>query len=427
MWKARLARMPFAGWVIVLASMTIMIVNSGSTYYGNSIFLVPLQHEFGTSRTAISQVFAMINLVAAACMPLVGILIDRYGARRTVMLGAIAVAAGFFLLSRISSLWQLYAIILAMQGAALRFIDPLPYQTVVGRWFIRMRGRAMGLVMVGPGIGGLIVPPVMGLIIERFGWRAAYMLGGVLILGVAVPAALLIYNRPEDLGQRPFGESELTPAAAAARMSGATFKQAIGSSQFRMLGAVAVLCYVTSGVVSLQLPAILQETGLRVSESALFFGVMLGVSAVGRLAAGALMDRYPGGRVQGTALCGMGLAALLLLRPDVPALRVMFVVAYGLCMGGAYTSFAVATQELFGVRAFGRIYSIITVMVLLGTTAGNYLGGRLYDLRGSYGLAVGLASAMAFSAGLLALLVRAGAWREELSPALVAGAAAERE
>lgn len=403
-------RIPFWGWVIVGATMTIQFMAAGNTYYANAVFLVPLQDQFGATRTVISQGFALTNLVAAALVPVAGWVVDRWGPRRSILIGVSGIAVTAFMLSGMAALWQFYLLVALQQGALLPFAGLLPNQSLIGRWFARGRGRAMGLMMAGIGLGGLILPPLSGLIIEHSGWRLAYLVQGLLVAAIAVPAAaLLLRDRPEDLRQHPDGAAG-PPGDDDAHSNGASFGQAVRARSLWALAAVAFLCYAAHGVMSLQLPAMLQDVGLSVSRASGFLGLMLGLSVVGRLGIGGLADRFGNRRVLAVAAAGLGFSSLLVLARASSLGRISYVVIYGIFVGGTFTTMPLTAQSIFGMRAFGRIYVIVMLAVPLGTALGSYLGARVYDWQGSYTGSVLLACGAAVFASLLVLTLRRRDW-----------------
>jgi len=276
-----------------------------------------------------------------------------------------------------------------------------------------LRGRAMGLTMAGVSFCGLTLPALFGVMIERYGWRSAYITAGGLITALALPAVLLLLlDDPGQLGQYPDGASQ-PPATIHTALSGATFGQAIRSRALWTLAACGALCYIEHGVIALQVPAMLQDTGLPASVAASFLGFMLGVSAIGRLAVGSLADRFDRARILGVCLLGMALGALTMMWPANALARIGYIFIYGISSGGTFTILPVIAQWLFGLRAFGKVFAVVILATTLATAAGNYLGARIYDWRGDYSAAVWVAVSAAALAGLLAFTLRPRTWEQE--------------
>jgi len=407
----------FWGWIIVGVSMLTLGLSSSTAFYANAIFLLPLQSHFHTERTVIAQAFALTQLLAAGALPFVGMALDRWGPRRALIFGLSGLTLTHFLLARVDALWQFYVLIILQQSLFTRFNDVMTQQSLLGRWFVRLRGRAMGLTMAGVGAAGLVLPAIIGLVIQNHGWRSGYLLAGILVGGLTLPAVIfLLLDNPQQVGQHPDGAAQ-APAVFYTAASGATFAQAVRSPALWLLGFCAVLCFIDHGMMSLQMPALVQDAGLSASAAASLFGLMLGVSVIGRLAIGSLTDRLNRFHLLGFSLLGMACGSLCLQWPASSAARLLYVFIYGVASGGAFTALPVTGQAIFGLRNFGKIYAIVTLLSTLGTAAGNYLGARAYDWLGSYRMAVWMAAAASALAGMLAFTLRAPAWGEGETPA----------
>ena len=101
--------------------MIVVGLNAGTAYYANAIYLLPLQQYFETSRTVIAQAIALTPLLAAPVVPLLGLLLDRWGPRRALLVGVSGLAATQFLLARMTALWQFYLLIIVL-GYYITFI-----------------------------------------------------------------------------------------------------------------------------------------------------------------------------------------------------------------------------------------------------------------------------------------------------------------
>jgi len=395
----------FRGWAIVGAAMVIMAVVGGFGYYAPSVYLVPLQDFFNVNRTAISLGSSFTSLFAGIAAPLVGIFVDRFGPRRAIILGIAGLIIGFLALSRMQLLWHYYALT-AFQGLALPFTGLIPHQALIGLWFVRRRGRAMGITMAGLGLDGLLFPWINGLVIEHLGWRPAYLIGAAAFAAVPLTVAWgLLSDRPEDTGQHPDGApAQIIQSDSPA--AGVTLPVAVRSLAFWGMALAMVLYAINNGILTLQLPAMMQGVGMSLDQAGGLLGLMLGVSVIGRLGAGQLTDHLDARKVFAIMMTCMGLGALPLLAPANPFLRAVFILIYGIAQGGAATTIPLTVQSLFGMKAFGKIYGWIVVGMTLGFSIGNFLGGRIYDWQGDYMVAVSVAGAAGLLAGCLSLTLR---------------------
>jgi MFS family permease len=401
----------YYGWWIVGAAFSILLVTVGIGLYGPPVFLVPLQEHFGWTRAAIAGGTAVGALTVGLASPLVGVLIDRYGARRVMAAGAVVMGTGFCLLGAIQSLWQLYALnVLAALGIASAAW--LPNQTLISNWFDRLRGRAMGITLAGIGFGGLSMPPLAGLLIGEFGWRTAYVvLGALVLLIVAAVTLALVRSRPEDMGLLPDGEPDVsettdgTPGSTpgdGAEATGLSLAESVRTSAFWVLSLGHILWTFGSMSIIGHLPAFLTDQGFGVESAASYLAFAIGMSVVGRIGFGVLADRFTKRGIMCWGLILHALAVLCLMEVDRFGALPGFVVLFGVGIGGSAVLIPLLIGECFGLRAFGKVLGVVTISATLGAAVGPVLTGRIFDVTGSYQLAFILhitsfmASAVAF-------------------------------
>ena len=185
-----------------------------------AVFMFPIAEDLGWSRTLIAGAASVGGLAASVASPVVGWLVDRYGAR--LVLGVSVLVLG---LSTISLAWATVPIAFYVAYGTGRVIFSSPVQigasVVVSRWFIRRRGRAQGLLFVAHSAGMTIFPLIAALTIQAYGWRQSWIILGVLVWAVALgPVWLLIVESPEDVGLKPDGVDDAldeTPAGPTAQ------------------------------------------------------------------------------------------------------------------------------------------------------------------------------------------------------------------
>jgi MFS family permease len=383
----------FYGWWVAGASFTILLVTVGIGLYGPPVFLVPLQEHFGWSRAAIAGGSAVAGLTAGLVAPLVGILIDRYGSRRVMVVGALVMGSAFCLLSAVQSLWQLYALnVIAAVGISC--VAWIPNQTLISNWFTRKRGLAMGITNSGIGFGGLAMPILAGFLIGDFGWRVAFMvLGSVVLVVVVTVTVLVVRSKPEDMGLLPDGEpmAPEPPGGAPSEgieegsaVAGLTLQQAFRTGAFWMLSLTHVLWTFGSMSAIGHFPAFLRDLGFDDKRAAAYLGFAIGFSVAGRLSLGPLADRVAKRRLMSLALLVHALAMLCLFPVDSPTSLLGFVILFGMGLGGAAVLVPLLIGEFFGLRTFGGILGVVTISATLGAAVGPVVTGRIFDVTGSY-------------------------------------------
>ena len=198
----------FYGWAVVSVTFATAMITAGIGGYGLSFFIIPMSEELGVSRTEFSAISAF-RLALLPVVPFLGMLVDRkHGPRLMIVIGSIIAGAALLLTSRVSSIWQFYIIFGIVFGLATTSMGGmLVGPAVISKWFIRLRGRAMAVGTMGISAGGIVIAPLAGWVIGQFGWRAGWIiLGMILLLLIAPMAALFMRRSPEDSGMQPDGD-----------------------------------------------------------------------------------------------------------------------------------------------------------------------------------------------------------------------------
>jgi MFS family permease len=397
----------FYGWWVVAASFAILFVSVGVGLYAPPVFLVPLQGHFGWSRATISGGFAVAAVMSGVLSPLVGVLIDRYGVRRVVALGALVMGSAFALMGLMEALWQLYAINM-LAAVGITCVAWIPNQTLVSNWFDRKRGLAMGVALAGIGFGGSVMAPLAGVLIDRVGWRLAFAGLSSLVVLVIIPLALtVVRGRPADLGLLPDGDPEggREPGAArpesggdGERFPGLELAESLRTAAFWMLLLCQFLAVFGGMSIVGHLVALLTDAGSDIQRASGALGFAILASVAGRLLFGLLADRFPKRYVMAAALLIHAVAVLFLFRIQSAGALPAFVIAFGPALGGAAVLMPLLVGECFGLISFGKILGLIMLAATLGAAIGQVLTGWIFDVTGHYTIAFVLHLA-AFLAG----------------------------
>ena len=200
------ARGGFYGWWLVAVSGFIMVITAVPVFQASAVWAVALESQFGWTRTQLGLALSFTRVEGSLTGPIAGYLVDRMGTRFMVFTGLLVLTVGFFLFSQVQNLWMFYLAYFVMsvgQGQA----GWLTVMTLLNHWFVRHRGLAMGLAMVGMGIGTLVLVPVIAWLIDpdadRLGWRRTLEILAVVSLVSAIVLPKVVRNKPEDVGQHP--------------------------------------------------------------------------------------------------------------------------------------------------------------------------------------------------------------------------------
>src|SRR5262245_49305811 len=220
----------FYGWWIVLTAAIGLSMGYGPIVtFTFGVFFKPLSQEFGWTRAQVSLAFSLSLLFISVVSPFVGRLVDRFGARKVIVPSVLLFGLGLISFSLLSThLWHLYAIYLAL-GIVGGGTAPVPYSNVISHWFDKRRGLALGLAMVGLGLGTFIMTALAQTLITIGGWRRAYIVIGLMVMAVAIPVvARFLTETPHQLGLVPDGET-----GKPVRAERASLKEGMSSAEAR--------------------------------------------------------------------------------------------------------------------------------------------------------------------------------------------------
>lgn len=375
-------------WLVLVAMCVTLGVQSG-VRLAFSVFYVALRDAFGWSAAATAGVFASYMGVVALCSPLVGWVLDRYGARRLFSLAAVWVGLSLGYCSTIHTLGQFalgYGILLPMGQVAL---SSGAVSVVLARWFPEMRGRAIALADVGAALGMGIYSPWSQWLIGTYGWRWAFVVLGASVVLLLVPANCWQRRPPARPAERP-----PLPALQGAVASGSrsappdwSLLQALRVPVF--WGLFGALCLSSLGlqVLNVHLVALLAQVGVSRMTAATVGGLVNMVSLGGRVGCGWVTDRV--GRAPAytmAMLCAMlGMGALLGMSRDNAAwMLVVFVTIYGISKGSGSIVIAAKAADVFQGERLGTIFGLISAASGLGGALGPWWAGWLVDRAGSY-------------------------------------------
>jgi MFS family permease len=248
----------FYGWYIVGVGFLANVASSFALASTLSIFLKPLTAELGISRGVFSLLRSGEGIIGACLAPVVGTLVDRYGGRWLMVLGAAITGLGFLLLGTVDSFGQFAAIRLTLVTFGDALMGYMVVNVVVAQWFIRQRGRAFAFTSMGVGFAKVCMPVLAAWLLVSFGWRQTWMVFGVLTMALLVLPALLVVRRtPEDMGLRPDGAAEpVANDGASARGQRTTNQQSANGTEPLWTRAEAVrttafwLIVITIGISS---------------------------------------------------------------------------------------------------------------------------------------------------------------------------------
>lgn len=365
------------GWRVLLASS---VGNgsglSGLPFYTFGVFVIPLVAAFGWTRGRISIAASFLILGTAITAPIVGTIIDRYGARRVGIGSMFAVSVGYALLTRLGPDIAYFYLAWGLMSLAGGGTTPVVWTRAVGLWFNRGRGLALGLALAGSGLSGVFGPSLTTRAIAAYGWQGGYLVLSAFILVVAVPIITLFF---EDRGTAS-PTSDVSPD-----LPGFSLPEALRRvAYWKIVVGFIFVSSVIAGLV-INLVPLLIDRGMTPVSAAGTAGIMGIAVLIGRIGIGFLLDRFPPALVASVILVLAAAGCFLLSVQDLPDWVIaVSVITIGLAAAAEVDLVAYLTSRFLGMRAYGRIYGTQLSAFYLGAGLGPFGAGLAYDHFHSY-------------------------------------------
>ncbi|HEV8663331.1 MAG TPA: MFS transporter [Candidatus Methylomirabilis sp.] len=417
-WRARAAhgerRPGERGPARTLAVSFLTLAVAYGLSYTFPIFYVALLSEFGGLRGPTAAIYSLHMLVGGAISPLIGTCMDRSGPRILLPVGAILLAGGLLLSAAARDLTDLAFTFGILVALGVGCVGSVPQSTLLAQAFPRTRGAAIGMAFAGVGLGVFLLSPLAQALIAALTWRGAFVALAVLAAVLLLPLTTVLLPRPGAL--RAPGSATATVMAETA--GGWTLREALRTRTLWYLLLVFFLTPVGMFAVTTHQVVYAVDRGYGQLMAVAIFGIVGGLSSVGRFGFGALSDRF-GRAATGIltyALTALGILALL-FAPGPPVLWPLYAYAllFGLTFGARGPIISALTAELYRGHSYGAIFGVISVGQGLGMALGPWLGGAVFDATGSYRAAFGLAVACTVVAA--AFLARVGTHLPAPAPA----------
>ncbi|MCX5858764.1 MAG: MFS transporter [Proteobacteria bacterium] len=401
----------YYGWVIV-ACCFVAIFMATSSRYCFSIFMKPLSENYGFSRAQLGGAMSLNNILYALLSPVVGILLDRVGARIILLIGGVLMGLGLWLFASTQSLFGLYLTFGTLTGVGLAFTYFVPTFSLTRKWFQQKAGLASGIVAFGSGLGLAVIAPVTNYLVQAFSWQTGARIIGIFTWILVVPLAVLfIRNSPEAIGLHPDGinrEGNPPPAPDP--------HPPLSELLPFFLSRNFILLFIFYFAWSLAVCGVLTHFFLWGTKDLKLDGglVALALSLAtlcasgSRLLGGWLSDRW--GRLPFIALALFGLALAMIFgiytqsRAEFYGFAVIFGIAYGLPLA----VFPVFIGDLFGRRLTGSLYGGLIMAGGLAGGLGAWSFGFAFDRLGSYHSVYLITSAFCLFALFLMIFFRRG-------------------
>jgi len=369
------SQIAYPGWKIVLAGFFgVMVSFAAIVPYTFGLFLKPLAASFGWHREATSAGFSIAALTVAAASPGLGFLLDRYKPRRIILPCIVVFSAAYASLAWLTPhLLHFYLtfFLIGLVGNGTAYIG---YSRAISTWFNRRRGFALSIMLAGSALGAMLLPVLAQAVITHLGWRAAYLLLGLLAFAVGFPlTAAFVRERPAPQ-QDADVSSELGEPVA----------KALATPAFWIIAATVCLYAISVNGAIAHLSALLTDRGVPAAGAAWAVSTIGATSLIGRLLTGLFLDRFFGPRVSQIMLLMTVLGIVLLSVANSLSAGLIAAGLIGFSMGSEGDITPYLLGRYFGLKRLSTLYAITWTTYAVGGAIGPVLVGRVFDALGSY-------------------------------------------
>lgn len=354
-------------WTLVACSLGLVFSIATVTIYSFGVFIRPLAKDFGWTRGQTSVAVAVGQYALAFSAPIWGLLIDRFGPRKIVVYSAVALSVAVAALSSLTPhLWHLYIAygLLPIVGGGSSAVG---YAAVLVRRFDRRLGFALGVTLMGVGLGSTIIPSLAQSLVSSVGWRHAYLVLGAITLAISLPASLVATRNARG------------PSAHRTSASLASVLPLLRTRAFVLTCTALVLLAIANLGTLAHLVPMMIDRGFTPAAAARVAG-LTGLSAIAsRAIIGLLLDRIHAPRLLGAVSLIGALALLLLVFGQSNLSSYAAVILLGTVIGAEVDFVAYLVRRYFGAESFGRLYGIAFSLYVIGSGTGPLLLGLSFD------------------------------------------------
>ena len=380
------------------AASVLGMFGNGAISQGFPRFFTPIRTDLGLSYKEMSLVFSLARAEGSAGGPLVGWVVDRFGARPMILAGGLTAGIGTILLSYADSYWELVVLFsfLVSMGKSAGFGQTL--MAAVNQWFIRRRAVAMSTLMTAFAGGGAFVVLLLDWGIRALGWRDTIFWTGIFIIALTLPIALVIRSRPEDVGMRPDGdpapEEDSAVSAAGgggvrrararpAQEAGFSFRDAIRTRAYWLMMVGAIIRVSATNGMLVHIFPIMEGRGVSDSEATRWVAAMFFLGIPLRFVLGVTTDKFRSNVLLavGMAIGAVGMGGLW-IGPGVFGL-LLFVVGIAIVEGITSVNWLMLS-DYYGRARFATLMGFMSLFMNVGMFASPYAAGVVADATGSY-------------------------------------------
>ena len=399
----------FYGWRIVIAGGALQFLQSLLLNQAFGAYVAALIEDRGWSKTAVSGAAALKSTEVAILGPVLGWMVDRFGAQGIIRAGILLFGLGLMLLSRIDTLAGFYAAFVVVALGSSMFSNFLVSVAII-HWFEKRRARALSALQFGGALGGIFVV-LVAWSIQSFGWRATAFGSGVIAIALGWPLARVIRSRPEDHGEtvdgRPPAPRDEMPVSEASPRRAFSAAEAVRTSAFWLISlGHGFSLFVVSAVTVHAITHMKEGLGYSLAAASLVFALVTVGQFFGVMLGWAIGEKFVKRKVAAVCMLMHAAGLLMLTYATGPVILAASALVHGTAWGLRGPFMQAIRADYFGRRAIGLIMGLSSLITVFGQIGGPLIAGACADWTGNYRMGFTLLAVLAGLGSLFFLLAK---------------------
>ncbi|MCY9308616.1 MULTISPECIES: MFS transporter [Bacillus] len=394
-------------WIIVSVTFLILLAVQG-VRLSFGAFVEPWERQFSMDRGTISLISTLSFIVYGISQPVIGRLVDKWGARAVLAWSALLTGVSIFLTYFVTSPWQLFLLYGLGVSLGVGGASNVAASVLVVNWFSKKRGLAFGIMEAGFGAGQMLLVPGSLMLIHWFSWKLTVVVLGLLLMVIVFPAALLMLrNNPSEKNAEPIGglaeaEKETAPKTTALSVTG-MFRM----RQFWFLILPFLICgFTTVGLMDTHLIPFSHDHGFSTTVTSAAVSLLAGFNIAGILLSGIVADRWSSRKILCFLYAVRALSIVILIYSHEPYLLLAFAILFGLVDFATVAPTQMLATQYFQNYSIGLMIGWLSLAHQIGSALGAYVPGVIYTVTGEYTLAFYLSIGMLVLASVMNAMLR---------------------
>ncbi|MGF7535853.1 MFS transporter [Bacillus mexicanus] len=394
-------------WIIVSVTFLILLAVQG-VRLSFGAFVEPWERQFSMDRGTISLISTISFIVYGISQPVIGRLVDKWGARAVLSWSALLTGISIFLTCFVTSPWQLFLLYGLGVSLGVGGASNVAASVLVVNWFSKKRGLAFGIMEAGFGAGQMLLVPGSLMLIHWFSWKLTVVVLGLLLMVIVFPAALLMLrNNPSEKNEEPIGgltesEKETAPKTTALSVMG-MFRM----KPFWFLMLPFLICgFTTVGLMDTHLIPFSHDHGFSTTVTSAAVSLLAGFNIAGILLSGFVADRWSSRKILCFLYAIRALSIVILIYSHEPYLLLGFAILFGLVDFATVAPTQMLATQYFQNYSIGLMIGWLSLAHQIGSALGAYVPGVIYTVTGEYTLAFYLSIGMLVLASVMNVILR---------------------